>query len=322
MRHYRQLTQEERYQISALRGLGRSQGAIARTLGRSPGTISRELKRNGDGGCYEARNAQKRTDQRRRSAHKWHKRIPALTDWVEDRLRDGWSPEQIAGSAREAGHPVVSHEWIYRHVARDQAAGGSLVNHLRHRRRRYRKRYGSVDRRGRIVNRVGIEKRPTVVDERRRFGDWEGDTVLGSGAAALVTLVERKSGTVAIRKIERRTAEETRKAIIDALGHWRPAVTSITVDNGKEFAAHEQVSAKLACPVYFARPYHSWERGSNENTNGLIREYFPKGTDFAQVSEERIQEIEDKLNLRPRKRLGYRAPIEVLEQSLQRRRAA
>lgn len=160
---------------------------------------------------------------------------------------------QIAGSVRASGYPPVSHEWIYSNVARDQAVGGSLVNHLRHRRRRYRKRYGSVDRRGQIVNRVGIEERSTLVEEHRRFGDWEGDTVLGSGAAALVTLVERRSGTVAIRKVARRNAEDSRKAIIDALGHWRPAVKSITVDNDKEFAAHQQVSAKLACAVYFAR---------------------------------------------------------------------
>ena len=151
---------------------------------------------------------------------------------------------------------------------------------------------------------------------------WEGDTVLGSGSAALVTLVERKSGLVEIRKVARCTAEATREAIMDALRHWQPVVKSITFDNGKEFAAHEQVAAKLECPVYFARPYHSWERGTNENTNGLIREYFPKGTDFAQVSEEQIQEVEDRLNLRPRKRLGYRAPIEVLMSSLQRQRAA
>jgi len=311
MRHYRQLTQEERYQISALRQLGHTQRQIAQLLGRSPSTISRELRRNQEGDGYAAESAQQITDTRRRAARKAHKRIPELIAWVEGRLREDWSPEQIAGSARAMGYLLVSHEWIYRHIERDRAAGGELYRHLRHRRKRYRKRYGSQERRGRIIDRVGIEERPAVVDERSRLGDWEGDTVRGKGRSALVTLVERKSLQVVIQKVERVTAEQTAAAITQRLGAVAERVATITFDNGKEFAYHRQVAEALNCEVYFARPYHSWERGTNENMNGLIRQYFPKGTDFDQVTDEEIAAVERKLNLRPRKRLGYRAPIEV-----------
>jgi len=312
MKHYRQLTQEERYQISALRKLGYGPTKIAEGLGRSPSTISRELRRNTGVKDYDGATAQRLSNKRRREAPKCHKRIPELMEWVEACLRDDWSPEQIAGSLCLHGFPLVSHEWIYRHVLADKAADGTLYQHLRHKRKRYRKRYGSQDRRGRIINRVGIEERPAVVDKRSRLGDWEGDTVVGKRSSALVTLVDRKSGYVLIRKVERATAELTASAIISALFPWQPSVRTITFDNGKEFARHERVAEQLSCKVYFARPYHSWERGTNENTNGLIRQYFPKGTDFDEVSEDEIQAVEDKLNIRPRKRLNYQTPIEVL----------
>jgi IS30 family transposase len=318
MRHYRQLTQEERYQISALKQLGHTQRQIAQALGRSPSTISRELRRNQEGHGYAAEEAQRITDKRRRAARKAHKRLPELITWVEGRLREDWSPEQIAGLARAVGYPLVSHEWIYRHIERDKAAGGELYKHLRHRRKRYRKRYGSQERRGRIIDRVGIEVRPAVVDERTRLGDWEGDTVRGKGRSALVTLVERKSLQVVIQKVERATAEQTAAAITKRLGAVAEQVATITFDNGKEFAYHKQIAEALGCEVYFARPYHSWERGTNENMNGLIRQYFPKGTDFDQVTDEEIAAVERKLNMRPRKRLGYRAPIEVFCEGLQR----
>ena len=311
MRHYRQLTQEERYQITALKGLGYTQRQIAREIGRSPSTISRELRRNQGIDGYQAETAQQVADRRRREARKRHKRIPELIAWVEARLRDDWSPEQIAGSLRKAGYPLVSHEWIYRHIERDQKAGGDLYKHLRQRRKRYRKRYGSQERRGRIIDRVGIDERPAIVEERSRIGDWEGDTIRGKGQSALVTLVERKSRQVVIQKVARATAEQTAAAIIDRLGAFDDLVKTMTFDNGKEFAYHARIAEALDCGVYFARPYHSWERGANENMNGLIRQYFPKGTNFDQVTDEEIAEVERKLNLRPRKCLGYQAPIEV-----------
>jgi len=308
--HYKQLTQEERYQIAAFKGLGISQAEIARRLHRSASTISRELKRNRKDSKYDGAKAQRLTDKRRREAAKHHKRVPALIEWVEARLREQLSPEQIAGTLKRLGRPFVSHEWIYRHVERDYRAGGELHLHLRHRRKRYRKRYGSAARTSRIPNRVGIERRPAVVDERSRPGDWEGDTVVGKTASALVTLVERTSGLVVIRKVPHARAGVTAKTIVSALAPWNPR--TLTLDNGPEFAQHESIKEQLNCDVYFARPYHSWERGSNENTNGLIRQYFPKGTDFDQVTDAQVQEVEDKLNIRPRKRLEFRAPIEVL----------
>jgi len=269
------------------------------------------LRRNQGIDGYQAETAQRVADQRRREARKSHKRIPELIAWVEARLREDWSPEQIAGSMRASGYALVSHEWIYQHIERDKAAGGGLYKHLRHQRKRYRKRYGSPERRGRIVERVGIEERPPIVDERSRIGDWEGDTVRGKGQSALVTLVERKSRQVVIRKVDRATAEQAAAAIIDRLSVVTSQVETITFDNGKEFAYHARIAEALNCKVYFARPYHSWERGSNENMNGLIRQYFLKGTNFDQVTDEEIAEVERKLNMRPRKCLGYQAPIEV-----------
>lgn len=312
--HYGQLTQGERYQIEVLLKTEASVREIARQLGRSASTISRELGRNGPSAAkYEAAKAQRTSDKRRREAKKNHKRLPELIAWVEARLGDQWSPEQIAGSMKAMGYPLVSHEWIYQHVLRDKAAGGTLYKELRHRCRKYRKRYGSGPRHSRIPNRVGIEERPAVVDERSRLGDWEGDTVVGKGLAALVTLVERKNGIVLLRKVSRATAELTANAIVSALGPWNPL--TLTLDNGTEFAQHQRVAEKLKCDIYFARPYHSWERGTNENANGLVRQYFPKGADFSEVSDAEIQAVQDKLNMRPRKRLGFQAPIELLAES-------
>jgi transposase, IS30 family len=313
MKHYRQLAQEERYQIAALKDSGLSNAEIARRLSRSASTISRELMRNRGVKGYQAATAQRLSDKRRRTAYKADKRIPELIAWVTDRLQDKWSPEQIAGSAKAAGFDVISHEWIYQLVLRDKAAGGKLAEHLRHRQRRYRRRYGVQDRRGKIPNRVGIDERPAVVDERSRYGDWEGDSIVGKGSAALVTLLERKSGYVFIRKVARSTAALTCEAMVSMLSLVDRRQT-VTLDNGSEFSHHEQVSAALDCQIYFARPYHSWERGANENVNGLIRQYFPKGTDFDGVADEQIQAVEQAINLRPRKRLGYKAPIEFIDQ--------
>lgn len=314
MEHYRQLTLGERYQISTLNKLGYTQTAIAQTLKRNKSTISRELQRNSCVKAYDASQAQRFSVNRRKKASKANKRCPELIEWVVSLLKEKWSPEQIAGSARTLGFHVVSHEWIYQLIIRDKASGGDLATHLRHKQRRYRRRYGKQDRRGRIVNRVGIENRPAIVGQRKRYGDWEGDSIVGKGRAALVTLLERKSGEVIVRKVERSTAAFTAKAIISMLNGYR--CHTLTLDNGMEFAHHEKIANALGCDIYFARPYHSWERGANENVNGLIRQYFPKQTNFDDVTDEQIQAVENALNMRPRKRLSYKAPIEFIDRLL------
>ena len=285
----------------------------ARELDRPKSTITREIARNSGLHGYDPVIAQRLSDNRRRSAHKANKRTPELVAWVDERLKEKWSPEQIVGSVNEAGYALVSHEWIYQHVIRDKAVGGQLHSHLRHKQRRYRRRYGKQDRRGQIVNRISIEERSPLVDMKQRYGDWEGDSVVGSTLSSLVTLLERKSGLVMIRKVARSTAKLTSEAMIEMLSVCDNLHT-VTVDNGKEFAHHEAVTTATGCPVYFARPYHSWERGANENVNGLIRQYFPKRTNFDDVTDEQIKWVQDQLNLRPRKRLGFKAPIEFVDQ--------
>ena len=313
MTRFRQLTIEERYQIQIYNALGFSLRSIARTLNRAASTISREMVRNVDSGCcrYRAQLAQARTDKRRRTADKSRITDERIIRLIEQRLTEHqWSPEQIVGYLEKQGYLLVSHEWIYQHVLKDKAQGGELYKHLRHKIGKYRRRYGKQDKRGQIVGRIGIDKRPTIVEKRARFGDWESDTIQGKGLASLVTVVERKTGLTRIRKVARATAELTASAMIEALSTF--VVKTNTSDNGKEFAHHHKVSEALNCKFYFAQPYHSWERGTNENTNGLIRQYFPKGTAFEKVTDEEIQRVEDKLNTRPRKRLGFKSPYEVL----------
>ncbi|MNQ35646.1 Integrase core domain protein [compost metagenome] len=203
---------------------------------------------------------------------------------------------------------AVSHEWIYRFIDVDKRGGGLLYLNLRHRRKRYRKRYGSHDRRGKLHNRVSIAERPVEVEARERLGDWEGDTVHGVGGN-LVTLVDRKSGFLSAYPVKRRTRRQVTRAInLQFKGH---VVHTLTLDNGKEFAGHERIALKSRCQVYFADPYASCQRGTNENTNGLLRQYFPKGSDFSALTVESVNRVVAKINLRPRKRLGWKTPYEV-----------
>jgi IS30 family transposase len=202
----------------------------------------------------------------------------------------------------------VSHAWIYQYIYADQRAGGDLHKHLRCQKKK-RKRYGSPERRGQISQRVSIEQRPAIVETRKRLGDWEADTVLGKKSAyALVTLVERKSRFTLLKKIPRRTAAATKEAIVQLLQPYPRQTLTITCDNGKEFADHQAIAAELNTEVYFAHPYASWERGTNENTNGLLRQYFPKGSDFSQLTAEQVQFVQNRLNTRPRKCLAIRTP--------------
>jgi len=310
MRGYTQLTHEERYQIYILKKAEYDQSQIAELLGRSKSTISPELPRNRGLRGY-------RPDQAHNLALVRHqeKILPRLSEqiWqqVEALIRDEWSPEQIVGRVEMEQGVSISHEWIYQYIYADQRSGGDLYRFLRCQKLRH-KRYGSYDRRGCIPNQVSIDDRPAIVDSKRRFGDWEGDTVIGKGhRGALVTLVERKSLYTVIRSVLHKTAEAVRNAVVDGLTPHIDRVHTITYDNGREFADHEGMASDLEARIYFAHPYASWKRGLNENTKGLIRQYFPKDRDLTTVTKCEIENAIDKLNHRPRKSLGYRTPYEV-----------
>lgn len=303
---YTQLTQYQRYQIYALLKREHNQTEIAQTIGVHKSTISRELKRNRGQRGYRPKQAHRKAINRR----SWdHRRIPPQTwRWIERKLRQDWSPEQVMLWMRKYRKASVSHEWIYQYIYANKRAGGDLHKHLRCQKKR-RKRYGSTERRGNLVDRVSIEQRPGVVDERNRLGDWEADTVIGKKSPyALVTLVDRKSRFTLVKKINHRTSEATRDAIIQMLKPFRLKILTITCDNGKEFARHKEIAKELGANVYFANPYASWERGTNENTNGLLRQYFPKGSDFSKITDEKVQFVEKRLNSRPRKCLNAMTP--------------
>jgi len=310
MRGYTQLTQEERYQIYALKKAGHDQAEIAELLERDKSTISRELRRNRGLKGYRPQQAHNLALRRR-----YDKAQPRIGNpvWqlVEALIRDEWSPEQIVGRVAMEQGVSISHEWIYQYVYADKHSGGDLYRCLRCQKVR-RKRYGVYSRRGTIPNQVSIDERPTIVDSKRRFGDWEGDTVIGKGhRGALVTLIERKSLYTVIRSVIHKTAAAVRAAVVDGLSPYIDRVHTITYDNGREFADHEGMASDLETRIYFAHPYASWERGLNENTNGLIRQYFPKDRDLRTVTTREIEKAMDKLNHRPRKSLGYRTPYEV-----------
>ena len=310
---YTQLTQEQRYQISALLKTEHSQIKIATVVGVNKSTISREVRRNRGERGYRPKQAHRFAKQRRRKRVK--KRI-SLATWttIEDKLRQDWSPEQVSGWLKKNTDTSVSHEWVYQHVYLDKRVGGDLHKHLRCQKKR-RKRVGDYDRRGKIPNQVSIEDRPEIVEERKRIGDWEGDTIIGAGMqGAIVTLVDRKSRFTLLKQVPNRTATVVENAILDLLMPYQSSTHTITFDNGKEFANHQSFAKKLQAEVYFAHPYASWERGTNENTNGLIRQYVPKGSDFSSISTDLVSFIKERLNDRPRKCLDFQAPHMVFSQ--------
>ena len=226
-------------------------------------------------------------------------------------MREYWSPEQISNWLRQEECIHVSPEWIYQYILKDKQSGGDLYRHLRCQKQR-KKRYGAPDRRGQIKGRVSIDERPEVVDKRSRIGDWEADTVIGKqGGTVLLTLVERKTRLSVIGKAPNRTAQEVKGVILNCLQPLTSQVHTLTYDNGREFALHQEIAKELDASGYFAHPYHSWERGLNENTNGLIRQFFPKGKDLSEVTDAEVQEVMDKLNDRPRKCLGFKTPNQV-----------
>lgn len=311
--HYQQLTKDERNQIYALRKARIPMTQITELLGRSRSTLYRELKRNTGRRGYRPRQAQHLAAKRERLKTRDRKMTPSVVAYIQEKLRLQWSPEQIAEVMKtdpDGPGLSVSHERIYQYVWTDKRNGGIWYKHLRHSSKKRRKRYGSKDSRGKIRNRVDIEQRPAVVEKRVRLGDWEADLVSGAAASGhLVTLVERISRRTKIGFTTTKFADEVTEEILRLLAS--EVVETITFDNGKEFAGHERIAATLDCQCYFAKPYHSWERGLNENTNGLIRQYFPKKTSFATITAEQIAFVEHRLNRRPRKCLDFKPPDDV-----------
>jgi IS30 family transposase len=314
-----QITLEERYAIMALKKRRYSIRAIAKELGRAPSTVSRELKGNPrPPGRYEPNAAHSYAVARRRRS----RRNSHFTDddWVlvEHLVTLDWSPEQVAGWLRLHGILSISHETIYLRVWRDKQRGGDLWTHMRQATKRRRKRYGSHDSRGRLPGKRHISERPPEVEGRRVPGHWEIDTIMGDdhGRHSALTVVERTTGFLQMGKLARHCAADASARTIELIGRQPECFLSITADNGTEFHSYKQIEEATGVPFYFATPHHSWERGTNENTNGLIRQYLPKRRSMAHVTQADLDAIAAKLNTRPRKRLGYRTPEECYAEAI------
>ena len=325
---YHHLTADEREVISKMHFAGFSQTAIGRELKRHKGTISRELNRNGEQYDdhapirYNSHGAQhksivRRQESRRQLPRKLRHR-DRLLRYVKDKLKKKWSPEQIAGRLRldYRGNRTmrISHQSIYSWVWQDKAGGGSFYRHLRWSRKKRRKKYGSQLHKLKLRDRISITRRPQVVDDRRRYGDWEGDTMQGKDRRGyLLTQVERKSGYLLIRKLSSCNTSEVNLASIDSLNRIPDRYRrTMTFDNGSEFFSFKQIESRTGLKIYFAQPYCSWQRGTNENTNGLIRQFFDKSQPLTHVTHQAVARVEKMLNNRPRKRLNFRTPAEAL----------
>ena len=315
MSKYKQLTSEERYIISHLRMQGFNQSEIARQLGRHRSTISREIARNRcwiTDGAYRPSKAQRRTRARRRRSRRNEQYTDKDYEFVRLLLSHEWSPEQITGYLRQQGMPAMSHETIYRYIWKDKQQGGDLWLHLRQSSKKRRKRYKAYDSRGRLADKKHISERPMSVEGRRYFGHWEIDTVMGKYSKdCIVTLVERKTGFVMIGKLADKTTASLNADVISLIGKDHQRFKTITADNGTEFHQYKEIEEKTNTKFYFATPHHSWERGSNENMNGLIRQYLPKGKSMKGLTQEMCDYIAERINKRPRKRYEYKTPWEL-----------
>jgi IS30 family transposase len=315
---YHQLSQAERYRIPAELRAGRSIRQVAKALGRAPSTISRELRRNvtRHDGFYRPEKAHRYCVARRRRC----RRIPRYTRRdlaeVERLIRRRWSPRQVCGTLRVVGIPVPSPETIYRHLRRDKVAGGELFRFTRIMSKKGRKHYRSPHTRGLLLGKRHISERPTHVEDRLEVGHWEGDTVMGRDLRhCLLTLVERRSGYAIIKKLRTRSKAEVTRAAIQAIGQHARKFKTITFDNGTEFHDYALLEKRFPIACYFATPYHSWERGSNENLNGLIRQYLPKGMCLSRITQAHCDYIANELNTRPRERHGFKTPSAVYASS-------
>ncbi len=311
---YRQITAAERYTLGLLRQRGVTSAAIARILGRHRSTVGRELQRNATprDGCYRPQLAEWYARGRRTRSRR--NRHFCAADWaqVQELLREDWSPDQVAGWLRRFQVLHISHETIYRYIWADKASGGLLYQHLRGARKQRRKRYGRYDSRGRVAGKRWITERPAVVATRQELGHWEADTMLGASQAGpcVLSMVERQSGYLLLGQLDQRTSTLVNARARQLIRAQRRPVHTITVDNGTEFHEYVQLERATGTRFYFATPHHAWERGTNENTNGLVRQYLPKRHSMAHLTQHDCNRIATKLNRRPRKRLGYRTPEE------------
>jgi len=312
---YKHLTTDSRCQIYALLSTGMNQKDIAKHLSVSASTICRELKKNTGQRGYRHKQAHEMAVGRRHQASSHPKKMTnSLIDMIEEKLTEKWSPEQIAGVLK-SNHILISPESIYRHVWANKKAGGLLYTHLRRRGKKYNHRGAKTAGRGCIPNRVDIQQRPAIVESKRRIGDWEGDTIIGAKQQGVIlSLVDRKSKFTLLTKMDGKYANQVPELITKCFKRLPKKVArhTITFDNGKEFSQHDKITKQTGLRCYFATPYHSWERGLNEHTNGLVRQYCPKGSNLTHYSDEDIQHVENQLNNRPRKVLQYRTPKEVI----------
>ena len=310
--HYKHLSQEERYHIYEGRAISKSLRKIAKELKRDVSTLSRETRRNRGERGYRPNQAHRLACERKSRCVNGQTIDKQVWDAAQLCLREKWSPEQIAGRFKLLGIGMISHESIYQRLLQDKKKGGTLYKELRCQKKR-RKRYGSGrDRRGQIINRISIRERPEIVDTKSRLGDWEGDTIIGAThKQAIVSVVERKTQLVLLKKVTQKTSDIVMDALIELMEPYENAIHTMTLDNGKEFAAHAKITEKIGTKVFFADPYSSWQRGLNEQINGLVRQYFPKKKNFSTITQQEVFYVTHKLNTRPRKLLGYRTPLEM-----------
>lgn len=311
---YKHLSLTDRHYIEIERKRGATTTEIAEILNRSQSTISREISRNIGGRGYRHIQAHKFAAERHLEKNKSVKLTPALILVINEYLQQDLSPEQISGRLRVNGQNYVHHETIYQYILADKKNGGDLYKQLRHQNKTYRKRYGSAHTRNGIKDRVDIDERPEEANKRMRVGDWELDTIIGKNhRGAIVTMDDRKTKLRLAYPLQGKKAKDVKDAMIKLLSPIKSWVKTTTYDNGKEFAYHKEVSKALDCKAYFAKPYHSWERGQNENANGLLRQYFPKSMELVDIPVSDVFAAVDKLNSRPRKCLEFRTPYEVFE---------
>ena len=311
---YFHLTYEQRCQICALKRRGDSASSIARELNVSRSTIIREVQRNSGRKGYHYQLAHEKSQKRRAKIPNPNVKLtPQLIVLINKDLRLQWSPVQISGRLKRQGISI-SHETIYKYIWWNKRQGGALYKELRHHGKKYNKRSKGTSGRGCIPCRVDIEQRPHIVETKTRFGDWELDTIIGAEHdGAIVSMVERTSKLTMLVKVSHKSAKKIEDALLKRLKPIKEFVYTLTADNGKEFANHQLVSRELEAGFYFARPYHSWERGLNEHTNGLVRQYYPKTKRFNEISEEDLRKVEMLLNNRPRKVLNFETPQEVFD---------